>query len=193
MESTTAIQIAISILQAYYNPGKEALEKLTALCFPGKIAKGHDLQPIGHTCRTIYINVQGLLRIYYLKDGIDITESFEKENSVVARVESLFSGRASRKGIQAVEDTAFVAISAPPLFELYDQYPSIERMFRKVFETGYVKTVNRLESLQFHTAEERYQQLLAEDPALLQRAPLKHIASYLGMTQVSLSRIRAQR
>jgi CRP-like cAMP-binding protein len=193
MESTTAIQQALCLLQQFYSPEKEALNRLTELCFTGHIAKGRDLQPIGHTCRTIYINVQGLLRIYYLKDGIDITESFEKENSVVARVESLFSGRASRKGIQAVEDTTYVAISAPPLFELYDLFPSLERMFRKVFEAGYVKTVNRLESLQFHTAEERYQQLLTEEPALLQRAPLKHIASYLGMTQVSLSRIRAQR
>jgi CRP-like cAMP-binding protein len=188
-----AIKKTIRYLSTFYKADATALEALASLCFEGKVAKGKDLQPIGHTCRTIYINVEGLLRIYYFKDGIDITESFEKATSVVARVESLFSGRASRKGIQAVEDTTFVSISAPPLFALYDQHPSLERLFRKVFEAGYVKTVNRLESLQFHTAEERYKQLMEEEPDILQRAPLKHIASYLGMTQVSLSRIRAQR
>ncbi len=57
-------------------------------------------------------------------------------------------------------------------------------------ETGYVDTVKRLESIQFHTAEERYLQLL-KTPNMLKRVPLKHIASYLGITQVSLSRIRA--
>jgi CRP-like cAMP-binding protein len=189
----TPIEKAIHYLSTFHKANDKALEALASLCFEGSISKGKDLQPIGHTCRTIYINVEGLLRIYYFKDGIDITESFEKENSVVARVESLFSGRASRKGIQAVEDTTFISISAPPLFALYDQHPSLERLFRKIFEAGYVKTVNRLESLQFHTAEERYKQLMEEEPDILQRAPLKHIASYLGMTQVSLSRIRAQR
>jgi CRP-like cAMP-binding protein len=52
--------------------------------------------------------------------------------------------------------------------------------------------VQRLESLQFQTAEERYKQLLTESPEIIQRVPLKYIASYLGITQVSLSRIRAQ-
>ncbi|HSK12479.1 MAG TPA: Crp/Fnr family transcriptional regulator [Phnomibacter sp.] len=193
MSDDTAIEHAINYLQGIYRLQEDALHELRALCMPGKVSKGHDLQPIGHTCRTIYINVKGLLRIYYLKDGIDVTESFEKENAVVARVESLFSGRASRKGIQAVEDTQYIAISASPLFELYDKFPALERLFRKIFEAGYVRTVNRLESIQFHSAEERYRHLMAEEPELLQRVPLKHIASYLGMTQVSLSRIRAQR
>lgn len=190
---TTPIQTAIDFLRTFHPIDAEATEVLESLCFEGKIAKGRDLQPIGHTCRTIYINVQGLLRIYYLKDGNDITESFEIAPSVVARVESLFSGRASRKGIQALENTTYVAISAPPLYALFDKFPSLERLFRKVFEDGYVKTVNRLESLQFHTAEERYRQLMDEQPDILQRAPLKHIASFLGITQVSLSRIRALR
>jgi CRP-like cAMP-binding protein len=189
----TPVHTAILFLRTFHPVDGAALEALESLCFEGEVAKGRDLQPIGHTCRTIYINVKGLLRIYYLKDGNDITESFEIAPSVVARVESLFSGRASRKGIQAVETTTYVSISAPPLYALFDKHPSLERLFRKVFENGYVKTVNRLESIQFHTAEERYRQLMEEQPDILQRAPLKHIASYLGITQVSLSRIRAQR
>jgi CRP-like cAMP-binding protein len=193
MDSLHAIRVALDYLNTYHKLNENALQELKALCLTGKVSKGDDLQPIGHTCRTLYINVQGLLRIYYFKDGIDITESFEPAPSVVARVESLFSGRASRKGIQALEETTYIAISTPPLFRLFDDHPSLERLFRRVFETGYVKTVNRLESLQFHTAEEKYRQLMEEQPDILQRAPLKHIASYLGITQVSLSRIRAQR
>ena len=134
-----------------------------------------------------------MARIYYYKDGTDITESFSFENDIIARVESLFTGNPSRKAIQVLEDSEIIAIDAVKLFNLYDNYPGIERLFRKIFEAGHVDTVNRIEGIQFHTAEERYKALLEEAPDLLKRVPLKHIASYLGITQVSLSRIRGQK
>jgi len=148
---------------------------------------------MGHTCRTIYFVTKGVLRIYYYKDGVDVSESFEFENSIVARVESLFSGKPSRKAIQCVEDVELTAIDATKLFALYEEHPEIETLFRKIYEAAYVRTVNRIESLQFHSAEERYNNLLADHPNVLQKVPLKHISSFLGITQVSLSRIRAKR
>lgn len=157
------------------------------------IGKNQELQPIGHTCKTIYFVKSGMLRICYLKDGVDITESFEPENSIVARAESLFAGIPSKKAIQAVEDSTLVAINASKLFELFDEYPRIERLFRKIIEKQYVKTIHRIESLQFNTPEERYRSLVHEFPDIIKRVPLKHIASYLGITQVSLSRIRGRK
>ena len=142
---------------------------------------------------SIYFINKGLARIYYFKDGNDITESFSFENNIIARVESLFSGEPSRKAIQALEDTELVAIDAIQLFKLYDKFPDIERLFRKIFEAGYVETVDRMESIQFHTAEERYSDLLQKGQNIIKRIPLKHIASYLGITPVSLSRIRGQK
>ena len=106
---------------------------------------------------------------------------------------SLFTGKPSRKAIQILEDAEIIAINANELFQLYDIYPSIERLFRKIFEAAYVETVNRIESIQFHTAEERYQALVDKAPNVVQRVPLKYIASYLGITQQSLSRIRASK
>ncbi|MCP1381313.1 Crp/Fnr family transcriptional regulator [Runella salmonicolor] len=169
----------------------DAQEAIREICSVVHLKKNEELQPIGHTCRTIYFVKKGIARIYYYKDDIDITESFSFENSIIARVESLFTTKPSRKAIQIIEDTELIAINATQLFKLYDIHPSIERLFRKIFEKGYVETVNRMESLQFHTAEERYSALLHEAPDLLRRVPLKYIASYLGITQVSLSRIRA--
>jgi CRP-like cAMP-binding protein len=157
------------------------------------IKKNKDLQPIGHTCKTIYFIKKGVARIYYLKDGIDITERFFFENSIIARVESLFTGKPSRKAIQILENAEIIAIDATQLFKLYDTFPEIERLFRKIFEAAYVETVNRIEGLQFHSAEERYSALLNEDPNVLMRVPLKYVASFLGITQVSLSRIRGYR
>lgn len=166
---------------------KNALEKTCSLL---TLKKGENLQNFGQTCKTIYFLKTGVARIFYYKDGIDITESFSFEGEIIARVESLFTGNPSQKAIQILEDTEIVAINATQLFGLYDKFPQIERLFRLIFEAGYVETVKRIESIQFHTAEERYEALLRK-PNLLQRIPLKHIASYLGITQVSLSRIRA--
>lgn len=176
--------------QSIHPISKDAQIALENISSKKIISKYAELQSIGHTCKTIYFVVKGALRIYYLKDGIDITESFEFENTVVARVESLFSGQPSRKAIQAMEETTLIAIPSNQLTEIYDDYPELERLFRKIFEQAHVKTINRLESIQFHSAEERYQNLLKEEPQLIQRIPLKYIASYLGITPVSLSRIR---
>lgn len=172
---------------------QEAEAAIMAICTPVIITKNQDLQPIGHTCKTIYFINQGTARIYYYKDGIDITESFAFEGQIIARVESLFTGKPSRKAIQVLEDSEITAINATQLFQLYDRFPEIERLFRKIFEAAYVDTVHRIESIQFHSAEERYATLIHEIPDILKRVPLKHIASYLGITQVSLSRIRAIR
>nr|WP_052324594.1 Crp/Fnr family transcriptional regulator [Haliscomenobacter hydrossis] len=185
------MQQLLSYLHTFQVLNQDSQAQLLAISTPLRLKKNDILQPIGHTCKTIYFVQKGIARIFYYKDGIDITECFAAENQIIARVESLFTQRPSQKGIQIIEDAELVAINATVLFGLYDQYPGIERLFRKIFEQGYVDTVNRLESLQFYSAEERYTRLLEEMPELLQRVPLKYIASYLGITQVSLSRIRA--
>lgn len=172
---------------------KEAEDAITAISSIVSIKKNKDLQSTGQTCKTIYFINKGVARIYYFKDGIDITENFFFENSIIARVESLLTGKLSRKAIQILEDAEIVAIDANQLFKLYDSFPEIERLFRKIFEAGYVDTVNRIEGMQFHTAEERYKTLLTEEPNVLRKVPLKYVASYLGITQVSLSRIRGHR
>jgi len=169
---------------------KEAEKAIIAISSIITVKKNKDLQPIGHTCKTIYFINKGIARIYYFKDGIDITENFYFENSIIARVESLFTGKPSRKAIQILEDAEIVGINANQLFKLYDSFPQTERLFRKIFEAAYVETVHRIEGIQFHTAEERYKALLQEAPDILKRIPLKYVASYLGITQVSLSRIR---
>ena len=177
-----------------FNPLSKKAEKTIAdISSIVTIKKNKDLQPIGHTCKTIYFIKNGVARIYYFKDGIDITESFFFENNIIARVESLFTGKPSRKAIQILEDAEIIAINANQLFKLYDTFPEIERLFRKIFEAAYVDTVNRIEGMQFHSAEERYNALLDQAPTVLKRVALKYVASYLGITQVSLSRIRGHR
>ena len=189
MQEKELIQL-FQLFKKYTALSEKAEEAIVAICSSITIKKNKDLQSIGHTCKTIYFINKGIARIYYFKDGIDVTENFFFENSIIARVESLFTGKPSRKAIQVLEDAEIVGINANQLFKLYDSFPEIERLFRKIFEAAYVETVHRIEGIQFHTAEERYKALLQEAPDILKRVPLKYVASYLGITQVSLSRIR---
>jgi CRP-like cAMP-binding protein len=181
----------LSFLQKIQPLSLEAFNAILSLCSLVPIQKNQNLQEIGQRCKTIYFVKDGLARIFYLKDGVEVTEYFAFENDLIIRAESLFTKKPSRKAIQALEDTVFIGIPADLLFSLFDVYPQIERLFRKIIEQAYVHAVNRMEAIQFHSAEERYAQLLEEKPDLIKRIPLKHIASYLGITQVSLSRIRA--
>lgn len=189
MDKTELAQL-FQLFKKYNALPVKAEEAIAAISSIITVKKNKDLQPIGHTCKTIYFINKGIARIYYFKDGIDITENFFFENNIIARVESLFTGKPSRKAIQILEDAEIVGINANQLFKLYDFFPEIERLFRKIFEAAYVETVHRIEGIQFHTAEERYKSLLQEAPDILKRVPLKYVASYLGITQVSLSRIR---
>ncbi len=168
----------------------QSKEAMLSLCSLVSVGKNQNLQDIGQRCRTIYFVKEGLARIFYLKDGTEVTEYFAFENDLIIRAESLFTGKPSKKAIQALENTVFISIPSDALFQLFDQKPEIERLFRKIIEQAYVATVHRMEAIQFQTAEERYVLLLEEKPDLVNRIPLKHIASYLGITQVSLSRIR---
>jgi CRP-like cAMP-binding protein len=166
---------------------KEALAKISRI----KQYKRHEIvQQPGSLCRTVYWVIQGIARIYYFKDGNEITEHFSAAGDVIVRAESLFTAQPASKGIQTVTDADILAIDAPALFCLYDTHHDLERLFRLIFEREYVNTVKRIESLQFKSARERYLEL-TENTDIIRRVPLKYIASYLGITQVTLSRIRS--
>jgi CRP-like cAMP-binding protein len=179
-----------SQIEAIHPISPASVQTLSSICKELNFARGANIQEVGHTCKTIYFVKKGVVRIFYFKEATDITESFEFENAFVARAESLFTGKPSRKAIQALENTTLIAIDSHSLFRLFDTNADLERLFRKIVEASYVNTVNRIEALQFNTAEERYKTLLKAVPDVLKRIPLKYVASYLGITQVSLSRIR---
>jgi len=178
-------------LRSLYPLSPAAIDAIISVSSEQCVPKGNVVQAIGKSCKNLYFINKGSLRIFYYKDGIDVTESFEFENSFVARGESLLTMKPSTKGIETIEDTELMVLYTPALFALFDKWVEVERVFNKIVEQAYIQLIYRMESIQFHTANERYKMLLAENPKAIQRIPLKYIASYLGITQVSLSRIRA--
>lgn len=172
------------------NLSPESQSALAQITIEKTYKKNEVIQNIGSRCKTVYFVKDGCARIFYYKDGTDITEHFSFENELIVRAESLFTGKPTSKGIQAINKSTIWSIDSESLFKLYDKHHEIERLFRLLFEKEYVNTVKRIESLQFMSAKERYTELL-QTTDYIQKIPLKYIASYLGITQVSLSRLRA--
>lgn len=104
---------------------------------------------------------------------------------------SFFRNEPGYESIEVLEESVLYRISGKQLQQLYSQYIHMANWGRKLAEYELIKTEQRFMELQFKTATERYQNLMRYTPTILQRVQLGYIASYLGITQVSLSRIRA--
>jgi len=144
----------------------------------------------GKICSHIYFLEKGCLRGYYNLDGKEISHWFAFENSFVTSFFSFITRKPCIENLQTIEDCILWAISYEDLQKLYDKHPDIERMGRIMNERYYVMLEERFVSNHFKEAKERYENLVTNAPHILQRVPLGYIASYLGMTQETLSRIR---
>jgi len=166
-------------------------QKIKSVCSVIKMNKNEIIEATDSIATKLYFLQSGVVRIFYYKDGIDVTEFFAFEGNLVARVQSILTKKRSAKSIQMLEAGELVAIDAAQFFQLCNDSRSIERLYRLILEDSYLSVVDRVESIQFNSVQERYTALL-EHHELFQKVPLKYIASYLGITQVSLSRIRAK-
>ena len=134
--------------------------------------------------------VEGCARAYYLKDGKDISDWFTFENQFMAPVVSFFSDQPSPHNIEYVEDSVVLEFSRETMEMLSAKYHDFERFISKVVTETMLGLCERLYTIQFNKAEERYEHLLNIHPGIVNRIPLTHIASYLGITLETLSRIR---
>ena len=143
-------------------------------------------------CNHLYFLEKGCIRGYYNLDGKEISYWFAFENNFVTSFYSFISRKPGIENIQVLEDATLWSVSFDDLQKLFNQHHDIERMVRIVNERYYIKLEERLMALQFKGAKERYEQLMSGSPHILQRVSLGHIASYLGISQETLSRIRSQ-
>lgn len=154
-------------------------------------AKGTLLsQPDNHH-QNIYFIERGLLRAFYNLDGKDITHYFFDENNFLVSFESIFFNRPHPYGKQVLEESCLRIIPYRKLDELCKSIPAFKDYQLQVSLQVISMLSDKTLDLQFQTAEQRYKNLLDKFPGILRRASLGHIASYLGITQQTLSVIRA--
>jgi len=156
------------------------------------LPKGYVLVPIGGICRNVHYMETGLTRTFYIKDGKEITEKFCAENSFTCSMTGHLTNTPDGRQIELLEPSVIWTMPYVKLEELYDGHHEIERLGRHIITADLLALQSRLSDLQFKTAEERYINLLTSKPSLLQRVSLGIISSYLGITQETLSRIRAK-
>ncbi len=142
------------------------------------------------TCQHLFFIKNGLVRAFYFKEGKDITDWFGLENSIIGPIIRNFPVKEGSHAVEVFEDSEIVSISFDDLQILYNTHHEIERLGRIISIQAILLLQQKLDSIQFLTSKERYTDFANNFPQLLQRVPLGHIASYLGMNQVTLSRAR---
>ena len=141
----------------------------------------------------IYYIEKGVARIYYYKDRKEITEWLALEDQFFLSITSFFNRAPSHLIIQAIQPSLVYGIHHDQLMKLASQYHDVERLLRKMVTSSLILSQDRMRSIQFETAQQRYQKLLQHSPQIIQQVPLSYIASFLGITLETLSRIRAQK
>ncbi|MCX2582550.1 Crp/Fnr family transcriptional regulator [Pedobacter sp. MR22-3] len=140
-----------------------------------------------------YILQSGIARAYSDGENQQITFWFGESGSVLFSFNSYINNKPGYENIELLEDSILIQIRLTDLFKLYNANTEIANWGRKMAEHELIATERRLIDRSFKSAAERYQEFAAHSPSLLKRVALKHIASYLGVTQVTLSRIRAEK
>lgn len=176
----------------------EVYSPLSALCQQEFIAntrvstfkKGEITIREGQFSKDAYLIVQGCARAYYLKDGKDVSDWFTFENQIMASTVSFFGQKPSIHYVEFMEDSTVIEFTKDTVDKLAAKYHDFERFIGKVATETMLELCERLYMIQFNKAEDRYRHLLKIYPTITNRIPLTHIASYLGITLETLSRIR---
>jgi len=154
------------------------------------VPKKFRLTDVGTIAREAYFINKGLARVYFLKEGEEISANFVFENSFIAAFESFLIQAPTRQVVETVEDCELLVLSKAKLDTLTRAFPNFNVFSRVIAEQAFITLQRRAASFILDSPEERYLNMVQERPGMLERVPQHMIASYLGVTPVSLSRIR---
>ncbi|WP_118196884.1 Crp/Fnr family transcriptional regulator [Albibacterium indicum] len=156
------------------------------------LPKGHIILRADKIEKNLYFIKKGIARGYSYIEENEVTFWFGREGDAIISMRSYVDSQRGYENIELLEASDLYQINGDRLQQLYIEDIHLANWGRKFSEKEIIKTEERLISLQFLTATERYQEMLKKSPDLINRVQLGYIASYLGITQVSLSRIRAE-
>lgn len=147
----------------------------------------------GEVCNKFYFLEKGCMRTYYItQDGQEKTRLISFDNTPVTALTSFINQKPSVEYIDALEDSEILSISHDDFFILVNEIPSWGLFYRRMLELAFTFQNNRIEDLVTLSAKERYEKLLKERPHYIQRLSNRIVASYLGISQETLSRLKSK-
>ena len=172
---------------------EEEFKFCKTLFFPKKLRKRQYLLQEGDVCKYVSFIEKGMLRTYSVDEkGNDHILSFSVEGWWTADLYSFFTDEPSLYNIEALEDCELLLLTKTSWDSLLEKVPAFERYFRIIIQNNLIAMQRRIMGSMSETAEEKYTKLVANSPDCIQRVPQHMIASYLGITRETLSRIRSQ-
>ncbi|MFM8742477.1 MAG: Crp/Fnr family transcriptional regulator [Cytophagales bacterium] len=185
-----------STLKSYFHEitgaGEEKLAALSQYFVEKHVKKNEWLLREGEVCKFNYFVVSGCLRLYSVNPaGIENTRYLAFEKKFATSFTSLITGQPSMEYIQSLENTTVLAIARQDFFDLVEREPAVNKIYRHILESAYITTQKRIYDLQGADSLHRLKWLLAQQPRVFERLPGKIIASYLGITPYTLSRLKA--
>ncbi len=133
----------------------------------------------------------GIMRAYRLVEGQEYTHYFFIENWFSTDYRSYLTEQPSELYIETLSEVTYYEFEKKTLIDFFDRHHTFEKLGRIIAETAYLKMVERLVDFQTNDLKQRYHKLMSSHPRLFQQVPQKYIASYLGVAEQSLSRIKA--
>lgn len=144
----------------------------------------------GQVANELYFINKGMLRLFYENEGDEITAFIFRENLFASSYDSFLRQTPSIQSLEALEEADLLVITQSKMNELYEELPKFNILTRKIAEQRFINAQQILSSFLLDSPEERYEKFMQQNGDLLLRVPHHIIASYLGMTPVSMSRIR---
>lgn len=179
-------------IKEYYPVSNESQNLLTSCFKKHTFPSNTIIIRAGRLDREVYFIEKGMTRSYILDDGREITTWFSKEGDATCGSWDLYRNKAGFEYVETVEETMAYSISIEKLNELYESRIDIANWMRVLQQENFLRLQDIHISQLRLTAKERYEKLIKEYPDIFNRVNLGHIASFLGIAQPSLSRIRAQ-
>lgn len=194
MEENLAKESLLSFLENIHPMSQELRAALFTDTIFKKVKKRNILLDIGEIQKSLFFIVKGAVRSYYLDSfGKDTTSWLLFEGDLAISVYSFFSQKRSFEVLEVLEDACILVLSHEKLMMLYKRFPEFNYIGRILTEHYYIKAEEKANELRVFSATERYHHLLEKYPNIIARIPLGMISSYLGITQSTLSRIRAKK
>ena len=188
LENPSQLNIKSFLLQ-YASLSEKQLKTIEGKFLSRRLKKNEFVLEQGEICKDFIFVQEGCVRLYYLAGEIEVSVWFAFPGSSAIEISSFISQKPTDYFIQAIEDTEILFLPKKTIEQLYLELPPFQELMRKYWEDVAINLITRFTALQKDSAEKRYLDLLNKPP-FLQLIPQKYLASFLGVTPTSLSRIR---